>query len=504
MKKIFNYIILVMLLTQTLLTSCLKDTGNYDYTELTPIVIEKSTLPTTLIKKQLEYIIINPVVKQGSDDSNLKYEWRLIQAAYNADPVTGTYYNVKVSDTKNINYKITANPGNYILILHATDSKNGVTELAKIDVVVESYASKGWMILHGDNTSCDVSIVVNPRINAGWTTDYVQHNVFSETNGKKIEGEGMHLQYVGSHWVNVFTKGSKGGYRSNGNDLRIMNSFSDMFMSPLAESEVEFNAYDMWSYNELLLNKGALYFTSQADVNVYNKFGVKCFGEDYYAAPFVATIYNWAYYGVFYDQKNRRFLYIDYNRTIKQFKTPGASAAFNMTNVGKDMVYAEHGFDSRWYCLMQDGVNNNTRELYVCKFNVSDDGNRGVAKYDIRNNTDLNNAKFFAFGNRGNVMYYATDTKIYQSNYAGDLSSVLRYDILSAFPGYVITKMKIFKVSGNANESKLLYVAIYNPSDKQGKLLEIDINEVTGEMSTAGMRTYTGFSKISAMNYKTR
>jgi hypothetical protein len=275
-----------------------------------------------------------------------------------------------------------------------------------------------------------------------------------------------------------------------------------MFMNNLQQSDIQYQAYAGWSYNELLVNKGDLYFTSQASSNVYNPFGVKCFGEDYVAAPYIGTIFNFSYYGVFYDAKFKRFLYIDFNRAVKQFKAPGGTAAFDMRNVGKDMVYAEHGYDSRWYCLMQTPDNTSSRELFVCKFNVADDGNRAVARYNISNGTDLNNAKYFSFGSRGNVMYYATDTKIYQSNYASDLSSTLKYDISSAYPGNVITCMKLLKVNNHPSDCKILYVALYNPSTQQGTVLQIDVNEVSG--SFGSLKAYTGFGKISAMNYKAK
>lgn len=496
---------MMMLPAIMLLASCVKDAGNYNYKTLTPILIDTASLPAKVIKKQLEYVVLSPDVKQGNDNSNLEYEWRLVQAGYTPDPVTGLYYNEKISDKKDLNYKLTANSGDYIIVLNVKDRTTGITESVKINLLIESYASQGLMVLHGDKDSCDVSIIVNDRLNLGWTTDFVQHNVFSETNGRKIDGEGAFIYYnLQKHWVNVFVKGAKGGYRTSGNDLRILSPYSEMFMSPLSASEIDFNAFDMWSYNELLINKGDLYFTSQASVNVDNKYGVKCFGADYYAAPYVATNIYRSYFGVIYDQKNKRFLYIDGSKNIKTFKDPGAAAAFSMNNVGKEMVYAEHGYDSRWYCVMQSPMDPATRELYVCKFNVADDGNRGVAKYNIKSDIDLNNAEFFAFGNRGNVMYYATKTKVYQSNYSGDLSSVLRLDLSSYYAGYEIVSMKIYKVAGSPNESKLLYVAIYNPLDKQGKVLEIGINEVSGEMSLSNMKTYSGFKKISAINYKSK
>jgi hypothetical protein len=488
-----------------LLTACMKDKGNYTYQNLSNYFVDTASVPRSIVIKQNETVTISPTNTPAANGLSLSYEWKLIQTSFVPDPATGTYFEKKLGTEKKLTYKVTETPGDYLLILYVTDKGNGgITQIIKVPFTISSYASQGWMVLHGNASGSDISIVVNSKLNnlLPASTDYIQANVFSETNGKKIEGEGAALYYMGNHWVDVFTKTNGGGYRASGNDLRILNTYGDMFINPMPASEVQFQGYGLWSYNQLLVNKGDLYFNPQPTASVYNKFGVKCFGEDYVAAPYIGTVFNFSYYGVIYDTKNKRFLYIDFNRTVKPFKAPGATAAFNMTNVGKEMVYAEHGFDSRWYCVMQNDATPSTRELFVCKFNVADDGNRAVARYNISAATDLNNAKYFAFGNRGNVMYYATDTKIYQNDYSGNLSSTERYDLATNYPGYVIANMKVLKVANHPNDGKILYIALNKPATQEGVVLQIDINEVSGVFGT--VKAYTGFGKISGMNYKNK
>jgi len=503
MKK--NNCYFITLITLFLfLVSCAKDKGNYTYKNLDSHFVDIDALPKTFVVKQNELVKVNPT-NSIEAPTNLAYEWRLVQQSYAPDPSTGTYVNKQLAVTKNLSYKVIEAPGSYLLVLYVTDKSNGgITQMVKMPFTISSYASIGWMVVHGDNTGSDLSIVVNNKLNkllpAG--TDYVQSNVFSETNGAKIQGEVANVYYMDNHWVDVFTKTNDGGVRLGGNDLRKLNSYSEMFINPLPSNNVKFQAYAGWSYNELLINNGDLYFIPQADINVYSKFGVKCFGEDYVAAPFIGTIFNWAYFGVIYDSKHKRFLYIDYDRTVRQFEAPSASAAFDMRNVGKVMVYAEHGFDNRWFCVMQNENNPSSRELYVCKFNVSDDGNRGIAKINISGATELNTAKYFAFGNKGNIMYHATNTKIYQNNYAGNLASTLMYDVSANYPGSVITNMKMFKVNNHPNDGKILFVALTNPTTKSGTLLQIEVNEVSGAFGT--IKAYTGFGEISAMNYKSK
>lgn len=503
--KLYNYIALLAFLGCLLMAGCYKDNGYYDYGQKSNYFIDTLSVSRSAVIKQNETITITPQLVNSADASGLKYKWRLLEVAYTPNPGTGGYIDKEVGTQKDLSYKVIDNPGEYQLVLYTSDEKNGgITQMIKVKLQITSYASPGWMVLHSDASGSDVSILVNKKMNSllPENTDYVQQNVFSETNGKKIEGEGADLRYMINHWVNVFTKNNVGGYRASGNDMRILNDYKGMFVEPINPAEVEFQAYGTWSYNETLLNKGGVYFSSQPNTYDYFKYGVRCFGEDYYAAPHLATIFNYSYYGVFYDAKNRRFLFLDYSRTVKQFKPDVAGAAFSMRNTGMDMIYAEHGFSNNWFCVMTDPANPTTRELFGCAFNVADDGKRGVSRVDLTSAPEIQTASRFAFGNRGNVMYYSTDKKIYQSNYAGNLSSDVRMDVSTLYPGYEITAMKVFKQNLHPSDGKILYVGIYNPATKAGSLLQIDINEVSGVFGT--IKEYTGFGKITGMNYKVK
>lgn len=70
------------------------------------------------------------------------------------------------------------------------------------------------------------------------------------------------------------------------------------------------------------------------------------------------------------------------------------------------------------------------------------------------------------------------------------------------YPGSVITSMKILKVANHPFDGKILFVALSNPTTKEGTLLQIEINEVSGAF--VDIKAYTGFGEISAMNYKAK
>ena len=371
---------------------------------------------------------------------------------------------------------------------------------------VESFASVGLMVMHGDADSTDVSILVNDRIVSDATMDGVKHNIFSITNGRRAVGAPGMVAYVNNtHNVYVYTKGNAGGFRTRGSDLEVLDSYADMFTESLESNKINFQGYNSWSYNDLLVNDGRLYFASQASTT-FVKFGIPIFGLEYYAEPFIGTQERGYYFGVFYDRLQRRFLYIDGQKLLKTFKEAGASAAFDMNAVGKDMVYAEHGFEKKWYCVMCDPDNVTDHSVYVCDFSKFDDGNRGVGKYSASGCTDMKDAKAFAVGNRSELLYYATATEVKQCNFKDGGTSTLRYTLPNELiqAGYEITMMYLFKVSGNENEGKLLYVGVYNSTTGEGKLLECPIVETSGEVLKDKVETYDGFKKITHMAYKSK
>ncbi|MDY5013510.1 MAG: hypothetical protein SO084_13095, partial [Butyricimonas virosa] len=332
------------------------------------------------------------------------------------------------------------------------------------------------------------------------------HNIFSITNGRRAVGAPGMVAYVNNtHNVYVYTKGNAGGFRTRGSDLEILDSYADMFTESLESNKINFQGYNSWSYNDLLVNDGRLYFASQASTT-FVKFGIPIFGLEYYAEPFIGTQERGYYFGVFYDRLQRRFLYIDGQKLLKTFKEAGASAAFDMNAVGKDMVYAEHGFEKKWYCVMCDPDNVTDHSVYVCDFSKFDDGNRGVGKYSASGCTDMKDAKAFAVGNRSELLYYATATEVKQCNFKDGGTSTLRYTLPNELiqAGYEITMMYLFKVSGNENEGKLLYVGVYNSTTGEGKLLECPIVETSGEVLKDKVETYDGFKKITHMAYKSK
>lgn len=498
-----NKIVLAWMVGMFFLQSCLDDSGNYSYSDLIPIEVDSTNIASSYRVTQLDYLVIDPAVKQGTDDSNLSYEWRIFQSSGMPNTETGKIVDDVVGTERKLNYQVTTPPGAYTLGFTVTDKQNGVSTVLTRPINVESFAPVGLMVIHGDADSSDVSILVNDRIVPDVAKDEVKHNIFSTTNGHRVPGAPGKVAYViNTQNVYIFTKGDKGGYRSRGSDLEVLDTYADMFMESLSEGEINFQDYNVWSYNDVLINDGKLYFATQASTT-FTQFGVPAFGIEYDAEPFIGIDANGygIYQGVIYDRLSKRFLYANSQKVLTEFKAP-TTGSFNLNEVGMDMVYAESGFNKYWYCLMKDPEMETNYYVYVCAFTQYDDGNRGVAKYDVSACADLKDATAFAVSNRADLLFYATPTEVKQCNYTNNGASVSRYklpdDLIAE--GYEINMLWMFKESGATNEGKLLYIGIYNEAADEGKLLECQIVETSGEI--VSVKTYDGFKRITHLDYK--
>ena len=74
-----NKNIWILIMGFFLFQACLDDEGNYSYSDLLPIEIDSSNIKDSYRITQLGILEIDPGVKQGEDDSNIAYEWKIFQ-----------------------------------------------------------------------------------------------------------------------------------------------------------------------------------------------------------------------------------------------------------------------------------------------------------------------------------------------------------------------------------------------------------------------------------------
>ena len=150
------------------------------------------------------------------------------------------------------------------------------------------------------------------------------------------------------------------------------------------------------------------------------------------------------------------------------------------------------------------------------------DGKMGYSLHDLSGNPEIGQSKFYATSTGEEVLFYATDTKIYASILlVGGATNVnLRYTVPAEEK---ITGMQMHIRNGSTyipslidpsdyslkssvlSANRLLLISTYNESTKEGKIVAIPLQTVgVGGLATdpAYFRTYGGFNKITAFNFQ--
>ena len=387
----------------------------------------------------------------------------------------------------------------------------------KLSLRVETIAPQGLMVLHEDREGKgDVSMVMNPEVNAGiegYSDDYVTHAIFSGNNEGLHPEEGAMIVAPrnGGNHIYLFQTGEKGGYRLSVADMKIVGTYQDCFREGIEDPG--FEGFALWNGSkEYLVNKGSIYFSDSNTSGIYSQYDVRCFGEPYDAAPYIGgNVTAGASSGVrccFFDKLSNRFLYIDYQPTVKAFTNSGT--AFDPKEPLEnetEMVYAQMGYPSNFYlALMQQPGDPSVRKLYAIDMNANwyDTGaNAGAGLYDLSAAPEMAQASRFAFGTRGPVIFYETSQKIYRCLYENASAAELLLDVSQEYPGYEVSLLWMFNdnLSNATLYGKLLYVGIWNPTTGDGKLLQYVVSETSGVIES-GPKVYDGFGRIVSLGYK--
>lgn len=516
-RKYIWYIWLAAAAVMLSLSGCVKDNGNYDYRTLTPIEIDMGLNSSTVVVRQLGQLKIEPKVSQGGSDENLTYRWQLKDDLWVPDPALGYFIDSLLSTDRVLDITVDLPARDYHLIYYVTDRTNGVTVSEKLSLRVETIAPQGLMVLHEDSEGKgDVSMVMNPEVNAGiegYSDDYVTHAIFSGNNEGLHPEEGAMIvapRNQGNH-IYLFQGGDRGGYRLSIADMKIIDTYQECFREGI--EPVGFEGFALWSGGkEYLVNKGSIYFSDSNTSGVYAQYDVRCFGEPYDAAPYIGgNVTAWASSGVrccFFDKLSNRFLYIDYQPTVKAFTNSGT--AFDPKEPLEnetEMVYAQMGYPNNFYlALMQQPGDPSVRKLYAIDMNASiyqEDSNTGAGLYDLSAAPEIAQASRFAFGTRGPAIFYGTSQKIYRCLYENASTAELLLDVAQEYPGYEISLLWMLNDSlSNATlYGKLLYVGIWNPATGDGKLLQYVVSETSGVIES-GPKVYDGFGRIVSLGYK--
>lgn len=145
MKRCINFIS-GLTLVSLMFSSCFKDKGNYDYTEVNEIEISGIEENYTRVSFVGAILDITPDIKTEYKD--LEYEWSI----WDRNKVENSWGNEKIEaevigTERNLAYEVNLTPSRYKLAYKVTSKSNGYSAIATADLEINSELSRGFYIL---------------------------------------------------------------------------------------------------------------------------------------------------------------------------------------------------------------------------------------------------------------------------------------------------------------------------------------------------------------------
>lgn len=520
-------IICILVLLSIFATSCLKDRTNTDLQQISPIVIDTTGIPSSFIIYQLDSINIRPEISYGNSNlSSLKYEWTMNNY--------GGYKRL-LSTSKELSEKITEAPSttSYMLIYTVTDTLTNLKAFFSWYVTVNAIFGEGLIVADtkDEGATSDLNLIMAYNFNPAKEdeTPTIFKDLYSINNGSKIIGSIKSLtfmNYNNTKFVTVLTNNSILKIDPVSYKLKLKDN--ELFLlPPTSINPGMVQSIQLINQHEYIVNDGKIHHRYGANIQygysyLFDNTGYLCEKVCGIERPSGSA-------GALYDGLNNRFMMLpsmtsSQNPLVKYPVVDNSNPvpAFDPNNIGdKTCLNLEEGQNKRVVAVMK------TRSLpqyYVYQLIVVNpvNGKMGYSVHDLSNNIDIAQSKYYTCSTAENVLFYATDTKIYSATLIVDGTNVtnLRYTVEN---GEKITGMKIHMRNGSmflpsltdpddytqkrslSSSHRLVVISTYNESTKTGKIIAIPIETLgVGGLVTnpAYIRVFSGFGKITAFNFQ--
>ncbi len=507
-----------------LAVSCYDDEGNYHYKSLDEITIDTAGLgiQSSYAINSLDTIWAEPIVLFNGDTVNghediypLEFLWTIYAATTGAN----VDYTVDTLGTHiPLAAPISKGSGAYTIRLTVTNTTNGIETYLTLNCTATDNIGDGWMVLYESKTDpgcSDVALIVNNLVkNYYYSADKVQYDLYSIANGKPLDGNPVAI----CHSMATFTDGDN-------EDVLIMTDkdyvgvashsfvktldFGDFFyVEPDVKAPEAFTANPMRM--ETVMNDNKVY---HANFNVSGAsrssqfYGVPFTGSYGTLFPWNATYVAYNYEAVAYDNEAQKFINVPYDDVVfgGWEEQDMDIAAFDVNDVGMEMLASDYGFNQYEYSIMHGG---SSYMLLVSDFYNTDITTQyvGLAKYDITNSPEIADMVSMSTGTHGELLFYASKNNVYCLKYIDSGIADLLFTPPAGEEITCIRDHKYFYLTFTEqgmmpNVNKILHVATYNESTGEGKLYMLPIDSSNGEI-TDDIREYGGFGKIKDMGWK--
>jgi len=518
--KISNYITGCLCLLTAGLWGCMDDKGNYDYDFDSVSEIEIDT--TGMDKTDLwstwnvnDTIHISPKVKYNKPEQ-LAYYWLAIDYVYQAETV-GNSQVFPPADTLcrtlDLDYIVGLEAGKaYQLWLVVKDTVLGLSASLKFSNyldIPEAGAVNGIYCLQEKDGRIDIDVFGTPAsliFGEFHTRDYWS----SMHPNRPLAGNARSIHYSGTgKWYYIFT--DQEGIRCSPSGLVVMDEWNDMFYDAPACRPEAFRCVNNYAF---LINDGRLHCLNIPQSGD-RKFPAPLSG-DYRLAPFLAyeTRTTWRpvagaidAYQVVYDAGASAFRpYFNRASQLGGFSESVSDAIFDVNHMQGELVYSATVNGGETMAVMKrDGA---WWMDVACFYNIVDKGNLARSTHSLSGCTDIGKASVFLASNAGPALFYAVGNTLHSYSYTtGQTESVQVWS--SDDPNDEITCMQILPTGGFPTGGRILWVAVWNRQNREGRIVEFEISPQTGKIEDmfgpmfgaegTSPRILEGFGKVISM-----
>ena len=479
------------------LSSCYEDLGNYDYTDLSEVTL--NTERDTFFVTQFDTLLIPvDVYLEDMNEDDYDFSWKL----WSNDLV----YTVEKSfpDMRDFEYRVTEVPGSYTLVLICQNKTTNVKTFKEIILSVQGIISEGWLVMHEKDGQTDFDIIMSPFFTNRYDEDIVLKSLYESVNGEKLKGRGVKISnyFAIGRYQYVVAITDEEGVRMNAKTLQKTYDFSTLMLDgkPFKPENYFYFSY-YWCLgrgSEVLISDGRYYINTLLG-NGFTQPILKD-GETYKSAKY-GTKYMWLFQGMIYDDLKGRFLGVQNDLLVATELHQAEGRLFDWNDMNGSLVFMDTGFKFYEYALIKDW-DTGVHGLYVMNFDLRE--NYDIAAYSAANCEELDNAKYFSLGQRGNVFYYGTDNDIYLYDYAGTNASRNVYTVNDGerITGFDILRSNVDRyIQNHPYDNKVLMISTYNDTLKEGKVYMYYINESNGDIDFTSEKVFDGFGEILDMDY---
>lgn len=463
------------------MAGCYKDEGNYDYNEINKIAITSDS--ADVVVSQQDTLRINVNLSQTMPDaSGLNYQWVMYP--------TGTAQTRRtLSESKNLSAFITEAPGSYVLDYFVTDKKTGVSFQKRFWINVVSAFGEGWMVLEEVNGATDIGLVTKGN--------KIYRNIYSATNkGMKLPAGANRIQiinYRSDQEIYIFAPNDM--IQVNYIDFLKIKRFDEFFFTA---PEPKPQAHHLLGGSDKILYNNGQVFAINTITPPPFFYGLPLIGENpYYMEPY--PIYSVLKGKFFYDRISQRF-YRAGPYDIELSSCPAynpALDAFDMNNIGKKMLYAEHNVTDQHIALFK---NNNHDSLFIYVLDAGID-NAAIGKYDVTKVPGLLGADHYMMSKTLTYLYYSNGNKVYKLDILAQTST-----LLYTFPaGAQVADMKLYlNYDDFEDPDNYRVIGIATNEGDQGKLYYFHIAGTGNFTGNTYREMFSGFGKLSSILFKSR